>query len=222
MGVVGDASYSRMGDGKARCKVSWNAGVKAPPAIWPVDLLPAIRSANKVAAETVGNVKTIHYTLTKDSLDGFEPESVSGDLWLAEGDGYVVKLDLAISGSDRTFGKGRNGTRKISYELSKINSNDGFTLPAGCQTVLMDIPMVPDATRISRTTDTIRYATNSSIDEILKFYKDELGSSGWKSGDAHPFAKGGQIILFFKPEITDSLQVAVSQGTAASSLVCHS
>jgi hypothetical protein len=211
-GVVADASYSRIGDEKEPCKVVWDAETKAPPSLWPVDLLPAIQSAAKVGTETINTIQAVHYTLDNNSLGNPAAEKVTGDFWLAESGGYVVKFDLTMSGAEKNFGKGRSGTQKLTYELTRINANDDFVLPAGCQPVLMDIPVMPDATNLNRMPETIRYITVSDADSVMAFYKEKLTASGWKSGSAHPYGDNGQIVLFFKSGEPGSLQVAFTKG----------
>jgi hypothetical protein len=211
MGTLGDASYRRVGDNSAICNVSWNPEKKAAPAIWPVDLLPDIIKGTKAAEEDIDAVKTIHYTLTRDSLGKVNYEEVSGDLWLAEPGGYVVKLDITISGADKTFGKGSSGSYRLTYELSKINANEDFALPAGCRPVMMDIPVMVDAENIVRMPDVVRYKTTSNLNGVVAFYKEKLGADGWQAGDLHHSQSGYQILRFAKSGVDESLHISLSE-----------
>jgi hypothetical protein len=211
MGTLGDASYRRIGDDSAICNVSWNPEKKAAPAIWPVDLLPVIVKGVKAAEEEINAVKSTHYTLTRDSLGMANYEEVSGDLWLAETGGYVVKLDVTISGADKTFGKGRSGSYRLNYELSKINANEDFALPAGCQPVMMDIPVMVDAENIVRMPEVVRYKTTSNLNDVVAFYKEKLGADGWQAGDLHSSQSGYQILRFAKSGVGESLHITLSE-----------
>jgi hypothetical protein len=213
-GVVGNASYSRQGDETTVCHVAWNQERAGAPTLWPVDMLPFLLSGKKGGSETINSIQANHFSFEKDSLGISDAEKFSGDVWLAEPEGYVVKLEMTLSGGEKTFGKGRSGTQKLTYDLTRINSNDDYALPAGCQPVLTDLPVMPDATRLNRMPETVRYVSTSTEDAALAFYKSEMSKLGWKAGDPHPKADGGQIIVFFKPDETDTVQISFSKGTS--------
>ncbi|NMB55093.1 MAG: hypothetical protein GYA15_10375 [Leptolinea sp.] len=206
LGRVGNATYSRKGDEKSFCHVSWSSTDINPPSIWPVDVIPAVLSAKKVGNETVSTIPSVHYSLDKNSL-GNNAENIKGDLWLAESGGFVVKLNLTMTGGEKTFGKGRKGTQSLIYELTGINAGQKFMLPEGCLPVLTEIAAMPDASRMIRMPDFMRYVTASSVSDVFNFYKKELGALGWRSGSSHPMQRGGEIILFIDQNESKSYQI---------------
>jgi hypothetical protein len=209
-GMAGNAAYSRTGDEKTLCHVTWQQEAQ-PPSVQPAVILPAVVSAAKTGTEQIDGVTAVHYTLNDKSL-GTKAETLKGDLWLAEPGGYVVKFDLTISGGEKTFGQGRSGTQTLTYELTKINTNDDFPLPAGCQPVLTGVPEMIGARNVTRLPETLRYTTDSSSEDVVAFYKDKLGSAGWKWGEVHKTAGGDQIILFFKVDEPVSLSMRMATG----------
>lgn len=209
-GKAGLAAYSRIGDETARCHVVWSEESQ-PPSVLPADVVPEVVSAEKAGEETVNGVSVLRYTLNTNSL-GTDVETLQGSLWLAKTGGYVVKLDLTYSGGEKTFGKGRSGTQTISYELTKINANNGFALPAGCQPVLSGVPEMPGAKNVNRLPDTLRYTTDSTEEKVAAFYREQLAESVWLRGETHSTSGGDTVMLFSKVDEPLSLRVLMSQG----------
>jgi hypothetical protein len=209
-GVKGDASYSRTGGLEAACRVTWDTAEKLIPEIWPADLLPVIAAATRIGTDTIDSIPAVHYSLDKSSAGEIPVEDLTGDLWMAEADDYVLKLNMTISGTEKTFGPDRSGTQILKYELSRINSNTPIILPEGCQPVLEDIPVMQDATDIHRYTDSVRYVTYTTVEKVLSFYKEQLEAGGWKAGTGHPYSENGQIILFLHPDKPESLLLDVT------------
>lgn len=209
-GVIGDASYRRTGDEKSICHIVWNQEVKASPSNWPVEMVPAISSGEKTGEDEVNAVNTVHYKLNNDSLGVKYFESVSGDLWFSKEAGYVVKLELDLTGNENTFGKGRSGTKKLTYELTKINTNEDFIAPPGCLSVLDGVPIMADAEREYRLPGNLRYYTASSPEQVLAFYKEELTAQGWQMGNVHESSEKGQVLLFVKSETDERLHLGLT------------
>lgn len=215
MGRVGDASYSRFGDDKSVCHVTWGSTENSAPFIWPTDVLPEIIAAKKIGNETINTIPSIHYSLDKNSLIN-NAEDIKGDVWLAEPGGYIVKFNLTMTGGEKTYGKGRKGTQTVTYEMTGINAIEKFELPEGCQPVLTEISTLPDATRVNRMPDFLRYFTASSVNDVFAFYKKELGALGWQSGNSHPMQDGGEIMIFVNQNNPESYQITAAKETGGS------
>lgn len=209
-GKAGNAAYSRVGDPSARCHVSWSANSQ-PPATLPMDVVPAVVSAQEAGEEEVNGVAALRYTLNADSL-GTDIENLQGSLWLAKTGRFVVRLDLTYSGGEETFGKGRSGKQTIAYNLTKINSNTGFTLPAGCEPVLAGVPEMPGAKNVTRLPDTLRYSIDSTPETVFKFYGEHLAPAGWRAGEAHTMTSGDTAALFTRTDSPESLRILLSKG----------
>ena len=208
-GKVGKAAYSRVGDPSSRCHVTWSADTQTLATL-PMDVVPAVVSAQEAGEEDVNGVAALRYTLNADSL-GTDIENLQGDLWLAKTGRFVVKLDLTYSGGEKTFGKGRSGKQSITYNLTNINNNSGFALPTGCEPVLAGVPEMPEAGNVTRLPDTLRYSVDSTPDAVIKFYEDQLTLAGWRAGEAHTMASGDTAALFTRTDSPESLRVLLSK-----------
>lgn len=211
-GVFDGASYSRNEDGKATCHSSWDPEESRMPSLWPVDVLPGVNSGANKTAETINGVKASHYKLDAGSF-GMDGKDVQGDVWIADSGGYVVKLTMTVKGGEAVFGKDREGTQTLTYELTGINSTDPVKLPEGCLPVLTNIPLMPDASNVYRVPDFLRYDTKSTGESVLEFYRKELAAKGWQGGDVHPNGSDGQILSFTHSVDPDGIHISVTKGT---------
>jgi hypothetical protein len=204
-GAIGPASYRQTGDDKALCHVNWNPDESGAPSLWPVDFLPAILSAEDAGSEQVNSVNTHHYRLSDVSLGVLYFEKVSGDIWLDEAAGYLVKGKISMTGSENAFGAGNKGTRTLSYELSNINANDDFIVPGNCKPVLTGVPIMADAVKDYRLPGTLRYYSTSSMEKILEFYTQELTKAEWIGGGTHTVGSQGKTKIFIHPANSNTL-----------------
>lgn len=85
--------------------------------------------------ETVNGVATDHYTVDEDAdvfaqMDMDQIDSAQADVWVAREGGYLVKLDLHITGSDSS---GQAGAFNIVYTIAEVGQVDDIQLPAACE-----------------------------------------------------------------------------------------
>jgi hypothetical protein len=153
----------------------------------PAELLLPILQTSKVGTETVNQIPLVHYHFDQNALPLTEPKpSVTGEIWLAEQGGYLVKYSLNAAKPAETTGAGLEAAQSWTYELSQINAVESVTLPAGCMAVPVDIPVMPDATDVSRSSGMMEYSTASSIFDVVDFYYHNLDSPGWTTTQKEP------------------------------------
>jgi hypothetical protein len=153
----------------------------------PAELLLPILQTSKVGTETVNQIPTIHYHFDQNALPLTEPKpSVTGEIWLAEQGGTLVKYTLNALNPSKTTGVGLEAAQSWTYELSQVNAAESVTLPAGCMAVPVDIPVMPDATNVSRSSGMMEYTTASSAFQVVDFYYHNLDSPGWTTTQKEP------------------------------------
>jgi len=153
----------------------------------PAGLLPLVLQTSKVGNETVNQIPTIHYHFDQNALPVTEPKpSISGEIWMAEQGGYLVKYTLNAAMPSKTTGIGLEVAQSWTYELSQVNSVESITLPIGCMAVPVDIPAMPDATNVSRRSGIMEYETASNASQVVDFYFHNLGPLGWTAKQAEP------------------------------------
>ncbi len=148
----------------------------APPAHF---LIP-VGKALPAGEETVNEVQARHFAFDESGLIRAEAGSaVSGEVWLAEDGGQVVRYTLTINAPPNLTGKGLEASQNWRYDLTFIPA-DAIQLPASCLPVIMDIPVTADAEEVERTGWMTSYHTASTVKEVFRFYQQKLAASGWR------------------------------------------
>jgi hypothetical protein len=173
---LGSSEYSLSQDGQD-CLGEYNdQPVEAVPQ--PVSLLLPVTQASQVGAEMVNGVASLHYHFDQNGLSS-GGKGTSGEVWIAQQGGYVVKYTLSIPGPTNPTGNGAEVEEILSYELTEINSIDQIELPVGCTPVLVDIPAMTDAQNLYRSSGIMEYTTPSEIAQVINFYNQALPALGW-------------------------------------------
>jgi hypothetical protein len=143
----------------------------------PAALLLPVQSAQKVGSEQVNGMNAVHYRLDPKGL-GLEDSAAAAtvDLWIAAAGGYVVKYTLSIIPPASAT---ESAQQSWQYELTQVNALPALDLPAGCQSVLMEIPAVPDAQNIQRSAGVLQYTTVLDAGQVGAFYRQQLLAQGW-------------------------------------------
>lgn len=183
-GQVGQASYSRLEAG-APCRVNWSESepkdeTDGGSLLEPAQSLLSIEQATKAGTETVNDIPARHYVVNID-----EKPKVTGDFWLAEAGGYVVRYVLTVSGGEAAFGEGIEGEQHFEYELSQVNASGEVVYPEGCSAVLVDFPVMDGARNLHRLPNAVDYTISAENAVISQFYQDQLPSQGWTFVAAH-------------------------------------
>jgi hypothetical protein len=197
-GNAGEAYYSKVGDDK--CQVSWGDRAEGIEPFVPAKLLPPLLAANEAGLEEINGVQTRRYEFNTVSLDYPSNTAVDGQVWLAEGGGYVVKFTMHIQDDDGYFGEGVKGEQVYDYELSQINALSGPELPEGCMAVLTDFPAMPDAVDLQRLPGVLAYTSSSDVSQIQGYYEQELTGQGWTLGSSYLLKEGGANLVFQQVE----------------------
>ena len=215
-GNVGEAHYDRIGR-DVPCGVWWGqaASVSGGSEFHVTDILDPVGAARLAGEESVDGIPAKHYTFDGASVGLPEDVEASGDVWIADKGGYVVKYILQITGADSYFGEGKQGTQTIEYLLSEVNANPQVVYPEGCEPVLTEVPAMEDAAEIIRLPGLLDYFSNSPQETIAAFYTDYFESSGWvKAGDFS--MEGERSMLIFAQqdsEVVAFLSVSPDGGT---------
>jgi hypothetical protein len=153
----------------------------------PASLLLTILASTPAGSEILNGLSATHYTFTQEGLALTSPKpTVSGEVWLAEQGGSVVKYTLLAEPPAAPSGEGMQTGLGMTYELSQVNVLDPILLPDTCMAVPLDLPVMPDATRLSRASGTLAYQTFSSAAQVADLYFAQLGELGWNALSQKP------------------------------------
>lgn len=223
-GTAGHYLAANLGEEKAiqaganqPCQVSW--GSPSALSLKPFELasfLPPLAGAEAAGDETVGGIDASAYKFDQRALGHGGSAQATGEVWIANQGGWVVKFSLALKGDADVFGQGSTGEEDWNYSVSSVNSLDSIQLPAGCPEVLSDIPTLADANAIVRQPGYMKYLTTSSITDASGFYLDRLKTAGWtNTANIKPGAKDATGQLVFTRTGRGSLIISLKPGSGA-------
>jgi hypothetical protein len=159
------------------------------------------RANRKLLPESVNGVTAWHYVLDEDDfLEEFTTyDEVSGDVWIAVEGGYMVKMDVIMTG---TFAPDiiryqpiDQGTMEIRFDLRDVNGNFTIKLPQEAASDMdsplpdepvsdgawarQDVPLPEDAEINNTSEDNVTAYTKLSFEEAVEFFQTQLPANGW-------------------------------------------
>ena len=208
---LGSAVYTLSQDGQD----CWGEYDDQPVVIvpQPVSLLLPVTRSSQVGTETVYGVTTMHYHFDQNGLSS-GGEGTSGEVWIAQPEGYVVKYTLSIPGPANPTGSGVETGETLSYELTKTNAIDKIELPAGCVPVLVDLPAMADAQDVYRSSGYMDYTSPSKAAQVIDFYNQALPALGWTQvrPSSTPAQTDSQILEYTQGDQTLTIFLDTSAG----------
>jgi len=207
-GNVGDAQYEQQGQ-NGTCEVRWGPSAGGPSEFLLASSLEPVGSARLSGEETVEGISTSHYTFDAASLGLAEDVQASGEAWIANEGGYLVKYILQVTGDVSYFGEGVQGTRRVEYQLSQVNARPEVAYPTGCQPVLTSVPAMEDATDIIRLPGLLDYLSNSALEAITTFYADFFTTDGWEQIGDNRFDGEGAVLVFGRSDSEEAALVSI-------------
>ncbi|MCG3208294.1 MAG: hypothetical protein FOGNACKC_01897 [Anaerolineae bacterium] len=162
----------------------------------------------------VNGVSAIHCSFSAENMPPniLTADSVSGEAWLAEDGGYLVKYLLETSGvhiKGQFEGFSRFESYKISIELTDINGDISVSLPPEAQSATMvDLPpgdgsglAVPDGAEIVLDTpSSLVYFSAADINTIAEFHRGDLPAAGWQELPEESYVDNSNTLLVFSNE----------------------
>jgi hypothetical protein len=163
--------------------------------IEPASLLLPVDSASRVGVERVNQISSVHYRFDQNSLPITKDSGpVTGEVWIAEQGGYVVKYVLSSPLQGILTGKDLEVAQEWTYELDQVNTLQSIDLPDGCTPVPTGLPTPADARDVEQISGRMSYNSASSGRQVLDLYYQDLPGLGWVPHSPSPT---GDITLPF-------------------------
>ncbi len=185
MWQIGDTTYMLNYDeeGQATCvsMSSEDQSNQLTKGLFSPNTLGSVSNGKYVGSETVNGVKAKHYRYDEKSATLGAFGKVSGDLWVAEDGGFVVKDVMNWQGGEGLLGGSSQtkGDGKWTWELSDVNQPITIKAPENCGGAAEGLPMIQDASEKAQLGDMITYKTGSSLADAVAFYQKEMSAAGW-------------------------------------------
>lgn len=152
--------------------------------ISPDDLMGAIQSRDLVArGEMVNGVKADHYKLSKAEFDFGVMTSQTGEVWIAQDGGHLVRFTGQAEGDFSLSADKIKGKVTWTYDLLDVNKLTAITLPPECKAsadAIKDMPIPANAAEQGSFGDIITFTSPDAPKVVGAFYRKELVAKGWK------------------------------------------
>src|SRR5262249_8730732 len=106
--------------------------------------------------------------------------TATGEVWVADPGGYVLKYSLTLKGGADYFGEGGDGSLTWAYDVTKAGQPATILLPKDCPEGLVDAPLMDDAQKVEQQPGVTRYITHATVAQVSEFYQQQLATAGWK------------------------------------------
>lgn len=193
------------------------------PDLNPAARLPAAFGLKEAGRDTLAGQPALHYTFDETALvdTDNQVQTASGEVWLAEGSGLVLKYELSVQLGTPEF----TGERSWSYLLQTDQPSLAVSLPPVCPPMLGDLPRLPGASEVEELPGFLRYSASVSREEAVAFYASELPALGWQAlpgsdpqtadltlestvlSYVQPYLQGSRVLVIQLMEQPGSLQV---------------
>ncbi len=153
--------------------------------------------------ETLNGIKVQHYHFTQADLNSSNMviKQARGEVWVADVGAYVFQYTLSATIKITTplpnVPLMEEGTLKLSYILTNINSNVTIQPPRNLEitiTPLAEIPRPADAQLIATFPTLLEYHTALSPVSATLFYQAYLPTQGWTEANIELFEEKSRLI----------------------------
>jgi hypothetical protein len=206
---IGDQQYIVFGEGECISTSANEEDAMDMEMFQLDDAIGGLDSARRVRPdETVNGILSRHYVFDEKSIGWGTFSRAEGEVWVAVDGDYVVKYILQAEGKNPITND--EGHVEWGYEIRDVNQPITIEPPAGCEATESEFPLMPDAANRSTMGGLVTYESNSSFDDVLSFYQEQMPADGWNdSGDS--FISPGSAMLGYTKDgrtvtiaITDS------------------
>ncbi|MCS7060839.1 MAG: hypothetical protein RMN25_06690 [Anaerolineae bacterium] len=222
--TVGGVNYLYgLEDGVAKCaSFSSDDPTSNPTTVFrPSDLFGGLEGLRLVERGVVLNgVKTDRYALDQTAVGLGIFEKASGEVWIAQEGGFVVRYAGTGTGKVTMFGGDEQGTAKWDYQLQAINNVDKIELPQEClaEKPADDIPVPASAKEKAQFGGLITFKSTETAAQVAEFYQTEMPKLGWKAGEAGSLGEM-RTLTFTKADRSLNIIISPEEGGGVSVMI---
>jgi hypothetical protein len=189
-------SFSREGDGPCVAGLVVD-GEALADLFEPAAELAPFFGASEAVSESVEGMPASRHSLDEASLVLAGPVSVTGDVWVAEDDGRVLRYQARVEAGPDILGEGVTGTRIVDYQLSTPEKPPAISLPDDCP-LPVDAPVPDGATDVVRRPGMLSFGSPTAIARAARSYTRLLRDKGWKPTFPAEVTKSTALLGFRK------------------------
>jgi hypothetical protein len=176
------------------------------------------------SGEMINGIRSDRYQVNQADI-GLGMIFQSGDLWIAQEAGYVVRYTGQAEVTRQSFlidGPVDQGTAHWEYNLRDINGLSAVSVPQACLEAAQrqaDIPVPTDTIDLTSFAGMITFRSAEAVEQIAEFYRQELPARGWQISESLT-TETAVIIAAAKAE--QVIQVLITSGDDGSQVMITS
>lgn len=176
----------------------------------------------------INGVLTDRYEITMDNIDtldgaGSDVTSLEeGSLYISQADGSLIRLLMRGRGTSALLTNDTTAEGDIHYQMDFTPTADVFNIqpPDDCQdSGDFPYPLPPDATNVTVITGLFSFNTQMTFDDLIDFYKTEMGALGYSVTQEILYAPSGTLTFTSATESVTLIIAPGPTGTGSSVLI---
>ncbi len=197
----------------------------SPESLSPDDFFDEIEGGDLVQrGEMVNGIQTDHYRLKNVGMAGSMVTTQSGDIWIAQNGGYIVRFVGDGEGQAVMFGDSEDITGTMHWEYNLLDANNGveIVLPDECQQAaeqgVNGLPVPDNATEKTSFGPMLTFNSPDSPDLVAEYYRTEMAALGYTLSEDTSFG-GMYMYTFTMGEETVSIIITEGENGATSVVI---
>lgn len=181
-----------------------------------------IENAEFVGDETVNGVATHHYRLDETSFSDSDNQlqEATGDLYVSQEHGYVVRMEVEGIGEMDLFDEG-GSQGMLSMTMDVLDVDQPFVIepPEGCDASGSEFPVMDGSRDLATFAGLTTYVVDASLNDVVTFYQNEMAALGYEL-EADPLITDSTALLTFSAEGMPTVSITLgAEGNTISVLL---
>lgn len=174
------------------------------------EVMGELEGAEFVGEETVNGLLTDHFRFDESNLSegSDELQEVSGDVYISQEFGHVVRLVFDGVGAPDVLDGGGEGTIQFEYNVLEVDQPITIVPPTECTEGSADYPVMEGANELATIAGLTTYSVNAPLEDVVTFYHEEMAALGYEIGDEQFIGEGTAILTYQAegmPDVTVNL-----------------
>ncbi len=174
------------------------------------EVMGELEGAEFVGEETVNGLLTDHFRFDESNLSegSDELQEVSGDVYISQEFGHVVRLVFDGVGAPDVLDGGGEGTIHFEYNVLEVDQPITIEPPTECTEGSADYPVMEGANELATIAGLTTYSVNAPLEDVVTFYHEEMAALGYEIGDEQFIGEGTAILTYQAegmPDVTVNL-----------------
>jgi hypothetical protein len=188
------------------------------------DFLGEIEGATFVGQETVNGVPVYHFRFDEaDIVSGGDLRRLSGDVYVAREDGYVVRLvadgEGSIGALEGEVPEATDGNVHIVYDVLDVNQPIAIDPPDECEESGAAYPVMEGATELVTIPGVTSYKVAASTGDVVAFYDAAMEARGYTRGDDDVSTEQMALLQYVREDGNSVTLIVKPDGDVVSVLV---